>query len=277
MESAASSSSSKAPVSAGALAEQERARQRALLRDQKNQRQLTTDEVYQLEKYSELKVSDNQDTGGGFFVDSDNKASSSSTYLDRNHFEEDKRPILPDTRDRTCSECNDNYSNSFLLSTFGEEICDQCKDLKGKHCLMTRTEAKNEYLLTDVDLDRREPPLRCWLRKNPREYARGCMKLYLRMQIEERALEVWGSEEKLEEEREIREGKRESRKRKQFNKQMKQLRMATQSSYYEKRLNRGHEHEFGPEEPFDNPEDPDGEYFRQICSICGLEKKFEKM
>lgn len=271
------SSSSTAPVTAGALAEQERARQRALLRDQKNQRQLTTDEVYQLEKYSELKVSNNQDTGGGFFVDTDSKASTSSGWSANRSDDQHPLPILPDTRERTCSECNDNYSNSFLLSTFGEEICDQCKDLKGKHCLVTRTEAKNEYLLTDVDLDRREPPLRCWLRKNPREYARGCMKLYLRMQVEERALEVWGSEEKLEEERELREGKRESRKRKQFDKQMKQLRMSTQSSFYEKRLNRGHEHQFGPEEAFDNPDDPDGDYYRQVCSVCGLEKKFEKM
>ena len=252
----------------------ERNRQRALLKQQKKQTNLTTDEVYQLEKYEELNVGANQDTGGGFFVANDDDKA--DPFLKASTSKEAK-PVLADTRENECDECEDGFSNSFLLSNFGEKICDNCKDFKGRHALITKTEAKNEYLLSDVDLEKREPPLRCLLKKNPREYARGYMKLYLRMQVEERALEVWETEEKLEEERELRDAKREGRKRKQFQKQMKDLRMQTRSSYSHKRVASVHEHEFGDEEPIENEEDPDGEYFRQVCTECGFEKKYEKM
>ena len=47
------------------------------------------------------------------------------------------------------------------------------------------------------------------------------MKLYLRSQIEDRALEIWETPEKLEEERELREAKKEKSKVKKFNKQVK--------------------------------------------------------
>lgn len=254
----------------------ERNRQRALLKQQKKQTSLTTDEAYQLEKYEELKVGANQDTGGGFFIaDDDDKT---DPLIKASTSQKKDVPVLPDTRENECVDCEDGFSNSFLFSNFGEKICDNCKEMKGRHSLITRTEAKNEYLLSDVDLDKREPPLKCVLKKNPREYAHSYMKLYMRMQVEERAIEVWGSEEALEEERERREGKREGRKRKQFEKQMKDLRMQARSSYYQKRLaSAAHEHEFGEEEPFENEDDPDGEYFRSICTTCGLEKKYEKM
>lgn len=255
----------------------ERKRQRALLTKQKNQNKLTTEEVFRLEKYNELNLTNNHDTGGGFFLDSDTKDKQQLPLVPSSSTDSDKPVILLDTRENECDECNDNFSNSFLLSNYGETICDNCKDLKITHKLITRTEAKNEYLLSDVDLDKREPPLKFILKKNPREYARSYMKLYLKLQVEERALEVWESEEKLEEERQKRVGKREDRKRKQFSKQMKDLRMSARSSYYEKRLNRGHEHEYGPEKPFDDPEDPGGEYYIQTCKTCGIDTKFEKM
>lgn len=273
-------------MSTGPSAEQlaviERNRQRALLKQQKSQRNLTTDEVYQLEKYNELKVATSQDSGGGYFIESDSVdksfgpggilAGRASTSR------QESLPVLADTRENVCDECEDRFSNSFLLSNFGEKICDQCKELRGRHSLITRTEAKSEYLLTDVDLDKREPPLRCMLKKNPHEFARGFMKLYLRLQVEERALEVWGSEQKLEEERDRRKDKRESRKRKQFDSQMKELRMSTRSSCYQKRLHSsGHEHEFGEETPIEKDDDPDGEYYQQVCATCGFEKVFEKL
>ena len=253
----------------------ERNRQRDLLKQQKKQTHLTTDEVYTLEKYSELNVGANQDTGGGFFLNIG--TSNVDPLLRASCSKTDQLAVLSDTRDKECDECEDGFSNSFLFSNFGENICDNCKDLKGRHALITRTEAKNEYLLKDVDLDKREPPLRCLLKKNPREYARGYMKLYLKLQIEERALLVWETEEKLEEERERRGVKRESRKRKQFEKQMKNLRMAARSTYYQKKLTTVHEHEFGDEEQITDGDDPYGEYFRQVCVSCGFEKKYEKM
>lgn len=46
------------------------------------------------------------------------------------------------------------------------------------------------------------------------------MKLYLHLQVEQRALEVWESEEKLVEEKELRDIKREGTKIKKFNKKV---------------------------------------------------------
>lgn len=51
------------------------------------------------------------------------------------------------------------------------------------------------------------------------------MKLFLRFQVEKRALEIWGDEETLEEEHRKREEKRDQAKVKKFNKKLKALRM----------------------------------------------------
>jgi len=94
------------------------------------------------------------------------------------------------------------------------------RDKEGKHSLITKTEAKQEYLLKDCDLDKREPVLKYILRKNPHNANWGEMKLYLHLQIEQRALEVWGSEENLLKEKEIRDIKRDGAKIKKFNKKV---------------------------------------------------------
>ena len=42
-----------------------------------------------------------------------------------------------------------------MLRTFDYEVCDKCKDTEkdGKHELITKTDAKNEFLLKDIDFD----------------------------------------------------------------------------------------------------------------------------
>lgn len=57
------------------------------------------------------------------------------------------------------------------------------RDEDDKHALITRTDARQEYLLKDCDLDLREPILRFILRKNPHNPRWGDMKLYLRSQV----------------------------------------------------------------------------------------------
>ena len=58
-----------------------------------------------------------------------------------------------------------------------------------------KTEAKKEFLLKDGDFEKGERdeefvPLMFVLRKNPHNPRWGDMKLFLRMQVEERALQV---------------------------------------------------------------------------------------
>lgn len=69
------------------------------------------------------------------------------------------------------------------MNDFGYSVCDKCRDTEEKHSLITRSEAKTEYLLKDCDLDKRQPPLRFISRKNPHNVRWGEMKLYLHLQV----------------------------------------------------------------------------------------------
>ena len=119
---------------------------------------------------------------------------------------------------KECLECGDSFADSFLLNNFDYAVCDKCRDSDEKHSLITRTEAKAEYLLKDCDFDKREPLLKYISRKNPHNIRWGEMKLYLHLQVEQRAMEVWGSELELQRQHENREDKREITKIRKYNK-----------------------------------------------------------
>lgn len=169
-----------------------------------------------------------------------------------------------------CLDCEDKFVDSFLWKNFEYSVCDACRDNDDKHKLITRTEAKNEYLLKDCDFDKREPALKYITRKNPHNSRWGDMKLYLLLQIEERALVVWGSEEQLCQERELREEKREKTKLKKYNKRIEELRMDVRSSIYD-RTTSVHAHEFGPEVLIEE------DTYNRTCKTCGFVETFEKL
>jgi len=56
-------------------------------------------------------------------------------------------------------------------------------DRNEKHKLITKSDAKTKYQLKDVDLDKREPLLRYFIKKNPHNEKWGEMKLYLESQV----------------------------------------------------------------------------------------------
>ncbi|TRY85736.1 hypothetical protein DNTS_031918 [Danionella cerebrum] len=145
-----------------------------------------------------------------------------------------------------------------------------CRDNEVKHKLISRTEAKQKFLLKDCDLDKREPPLRFILRKNPHNPRWGDMKLYLKTQVQ--YVEFWGSEEALEEAKESREESREVQKQKRFNKKVKELRRTVRSSMFKKDTS-VHNHDYGPEELLDAEED----LYKKTCQTCGHQLTFEKM
>ncbi|XP_008850175.1 DNA repair protein complementing XP-A cells isoform X3 [Nannospalax galili] len=120
-----------------------------------------------------------------------------------------------------CEECGKEFMDSYLMNNFDLATCDNCRDADDKHKLITKTEAKQEYLLKDCDLEKREPALRYIVKKNPHHSQWGDMKLYLKLQIVKRALEVWGSQEALEEAKAVRQENREKLKQKRFDKKVK--------------------------------------------------------
>lgn len=172
----------------------------------------------------------------------------------------------------SCEECGKEFNESYLFETFNLPVCNACRDPDEKHSLITKSEAKDQYLLKDYDLDKREPPLKYIVKKNPHNSHWGEMKLYLHLQIEKRALEVWESEEKLIEEKERRDIKRQETKIKRFNKKVKQLRMQVRSSVYDKTKKANHVHNFGPDTYNEDNDD-----YTHTCVECDYEETYEKM
>lgn len=169
-----------------------------------------------------------------------------------------------------CVGCEEEFADSFLYKNFGFSCCDKCKNDENS-MLITKTTARDEFLLKDCDFDKREPPLRFISRKNPHKSTWAEMKLYLRSQVEARALEVHGSMDRIEEQKEVREEKKELAKAKRYNKQLSELRKAVRSTLYDKTTKK-HEHEFG-ESTF-NPETE--EYFHQ-CLKCEYSETYEEL
>ena len=89
---------------------------------------------------------------------------------------------------------------------------------------MNRTMAKKEFLLKDEDLDYRRPTLKFISRKNPHNPRYGDMKLYLVAQLQERAVLVHGSLEKLEELKQDRVKKREANIERKFERKISKMR-----------------------------------------------------
>ncbi|KAL0127406.1 hypothetical protein PUN28_005595 [Cardiocondyla obscurior] len=205
------------------------------------------------------------DSGGGFLIEENDELEQEMLKI-----REEPEPVIGNFN--VCEDCQQNFGGSYLLQTFNLSVCDKCRDKEGKHSLITKTEAKQEYLLKDCDLDRREPALKYVIRKNPHNANWGEMKLYLHLQIEQRALEVWGTEENLLKEKEARDVKRAGAKIKKFNKKMKQLRMEVRSSLYDKTTKASHDHEFG-EDTYNEEDDT----YTHTCTICDYTETYEKM
>uniref|UniRef100_UPI003AAB848D DNA repair protein complementing XP-A cells n=1 Tax=Centroberyx gerrardi TaxID=166262 RepID=UPI003AAB848D len=253
------------PLSAAMRAKIERNRQRALML---RQARLASRPLAAGEGATSAKVSKTVDSGAGFFIEEEEDGEEEQRARKVVH---QPAPVIePDYL--VCDDCDKPFMDSYLSNSFDLSVCDKCRDNEEKHKLVSRTEAKKHYLLKDCDLDKREPPLKFVLRKNPHNSHWGDMKLYLKLQVEKRCMEVWGSEEALEEARETREENREVQKQKRFNKKVKELRRAVRSSMWTKDTS-VHQHQYGPEEVVDEEED----LYKKTCTTCGHELTYEKM
>lgn len=169
-----------------------------------------------------------------------------------------------------CEECGEEFIESYLFKNFGVSCCEKCKNEENSE-LITKTTARDEFLLKDCDFDLRDPPLRFMSRKNPHKSTWAEMKLYLRSQVEARALEVFGSFDKIKEQKELREEKKEFAKAKKYNKQLSELRKAVRSTLYDKTTKK-HVHEFGESTYNEETE----EYFHE-CLKCEYSETYEEL
>lgn len=149
---------------------------------------------------------------------------------------------------RKCRECGSLEIDWKWDEVFGCRICNGCKEkLPEKYSLLTKTEAREDYLLTDPEL-RDEELLPHMERPNPHKSNWNNMMLYLRYQVEEYAFsdKKWGSPGALDEEFERREGEKKRRKEEKFKNKLNELKKRTRVEAYKRgRKGEGMGGEFG--------------------------------
>jgi DNA-repair protein complementing XP-A cells len=227
------------------------------------------------------------DSHAGFFLDDDPKTLDHRpiTYETVSIIHQPKSDQL-DVLGMPCEECQMIFLASYLHKNFNEPICDTCREKYSinderddcddeqaiRYSLITRTSAKDKYLLTDYDLDKREPKLKCIEKKNPHNQHWGIMRLYLRCQIQRLSNEIHQgkTDEKLLE----REEKKAENKRKKYEKQVEKLRLDVRTSLQTKRIKTVHEHIYD-EKNIQYDEQTD--MHTKTCLECGYQYQYEEM
>ncbi|KAI5291799.1 hypothetical protein KEM54_006710 [Ascosphaera aggregata] len=128
-----------------------------------------------------------------------------------------------------CRECQSTDVDWKWYDTFKVAVCNPCKDkFPEKYSLLTKTEAREDYLLTEPELKDEEllPHLE---RPNPHKSTWNNMMLFLRCQVEEYAFssKKWGSPEALDEEFARREALRKKQKESKFKTRLQELKKRT--------------------------------------------------
>lgn len=141
---------------------------------------------------------------------------------------------------KVCRECGSMEIDWKWEEALHCSVCNACKEkFPEKYSLLTKTEAREDYLLTDPELKDEEllPHLE---RPNPHKSTWNNMMLYVRYQVEEYAFsdKKWGGEDKLDEEFEKREGEKKRRKEGKFRAKLQELKKKTRVEAY-RRARRG--------------------------------------
>ncbi|SMN18374.1 similar to Saccharomyces cerevisiae YMR201C RAD14 Protein that recognizes and binds damaged DNA during nucleotide excision repair [Maudiozyma saulgeensis] len=175
-----------------------------------------------------------------------------------------------------CIECHINIEMDPILDDiFKLKVCKTCaKEHPEKYSLLTKTECKEDYFLTDPELNdiqlfhRLEKP-------NPHSGTFARMQLFVRCEIENYAYKKWGGEEGLDNEWKRREEGKLKRREKRYNDKIKEMRIKTRAQEYTNRLRdkkygKTHNHNFS--DPIPSGKDEDGfTLLKRRCIECGLE------
>ncbi|TID19563.1 DNA repair protein [Venturia nashicola] len=195
--------------------------------------------------------------------------------------------VDPTDTSKKCRECGGLEIDFSWVDIFGTSVCYSCKEkYPEKYSLLTKTEAREDYLLTGPELD--DTDLLPRLEKpNPHKAQWATMYLFLRYQVEEYAFspQKWGSQEKLDEEFEARQVVKRERKDQKFKTKLKELKKKTRVEAYKrsrgigdglggaekfgdvvKRRGDGHVHEWGVP-----VEDATTGVSTKSCVECGIE------
>ncbi|ODV94470.1 hypothetical protein PACTADRAFT_60780 [Pachysolen tannophilus NRRL Y-2460] len=171
-----------------------------------------------------------------------------------------------------CYECQSIDIDQNLFQIFKCKVCKRCKELRPeKYSLLTKTECREDYLLTDPEL--KDKNLLHRLEKpNPYSGTYSKMQLFLRYQVEEFAFKKWGGEEGLDKEWARREAMRVDRRDKKFEMKLREMRKKTRAEEYTRKLRENkqqHIHEWSL--PLSKKNDKEEGVVRRRCIVCGME------
>ncbi|KAF8958921.1 hypothetical protein BGZ46_001874 [Entomortierella lignicola] len=234
-------------------------------------------------KFYDYDLSTMKDTRAGFIKNLDEK-DSVGVDTDDNQKKRKWQPTLaePDPSiflgaedNYECQDCTSVDIDFQLLRHFHVPVCVGCRDAQPeKYSLLTKTECRIDYLLTDPEL-RDTELFPYWERPNPKKATWNNMMLYLRCQVEEFAFKKWGGPEGLDREFERRERDKESRKEIKFKKELRDLRNKTRTSVWQdkkmKQRAKVHKHNFGTALV-----DPSSGASVQTCIECGIQVECEE-
>ncbi|KAE8217696.1 hypothetical protein CF319_g8274 [Tilletia indica] len=235
-----------------------------------------------LGNYIEFDLSKLRNSKGGFLVEDEDGPGGSAAktveelkkererQMQRLEQEQDPGIILDSSKQPRCHVCNSLEVDDQFRRIFGIMVCKTCtKADPDKFSLLTKTEVKEDYLLTDSEL--RDPELLPHLlRPNPHKATYSNMMLFLRCQVESYAFgpNRWGSPEELDAEFARRQEAKAQRRGKKFVEEMKGLRMRTRDARIAKRNEEAaHEHRWVG---------VDGQVGQQVCETCGQEIEVEE-
>ncbi|WVO14578.1 DNA repair protein [Cryptococcus depauperatus] len=236
-----------------------------------------------LGKYFEYDLSKMKNSRGGFLTEDDLNADRIKTVTELarererqlQQIQEGEEPAIIPDRSPRCKECNSLEINHEFLKVFGVRVCKSCeRKFPEKYSLLTKTECKEDYLLTDPELKDVDflPHL---LRKNPHASTYSNMMLFLREQVEQVAFKKWDGEEGLDEEWQRREQFKKRKKEEKFEQGLRDLRKRTRNNLYQRKQEAQHVHEY---EDSQEVIDEDG-YMKilQVCQECGAEQEVEML
>lgn len=166
-----------------------------------------------------------------------------------------------------CESCSESaLVDANIFKYYKVLVCSGCKS-KEEYSLLTKTEARQDYLLTDSELK----SLPFWMKANPLQASYSNMLLYLRKQVEAFAKEKHGSLEEMDKEFGRRMEVSTQRKEAKLSKKIIELRKKTRTSLSVARSSlKDHAHIYGePEEK--------GDLMVLTCTICAIKVEYEEL
>ncbi|KAI0286755.1 hydrophilic protein [Russula aff. rugulosa BPL654] len=227
-----------------------------------------------LGKYFDYDLSKMVNSKGGFLVEDDGGANDDLKTKERVRERERamqslEPPIYLDaSRNPKCHDCDSVDLDQMYRKVFRCLVCNKCRNEKvEKYSLLTKTECKEDYLLTDFEGRGSTAHM---LKANPHKSTFANMMLYCRYQVEEFAWKKWGSAEGLDAEWEKRTTEKKKKKKKKFEQDLQELRKRTREGVWQKRKDAEHKHEFG-----ETTTNEDGVGV-QVCYECGFTIEVEE-